>query len=43
MNFDPNMLPEYIRCIAWGLFAMFATDLLVRVILLLMREIERLP
>jgi hypothetical protein len=43
MNFDPNMLQSIIERVMWGVFALLATEPLVRLILCLMREFERLP
>ncbi|MDP3554814.1 hypothetical protein [Methylocystis sp.] len=43
MNFDPNMLQSIVERVMWGVVALLATKLLVRLILGLMRQIERLP
>ncbi|WP_269750301.1 hypothetical protein [Methylocystis silviterrae] len=43
MNFDPNMLPELVSRAMWGVFALLATELLVRLFICFMRETERPP
>lgn len=39
---DPRLW-DHIRCVGWALVALLVADLLVRLFVHLMREIERLP
>ncbi len=39
---DPRLW-DHINCIVWALVALLLTELLVKLLVLFMREIERLP